>query len=106
MRDPVGVRLGETRCDLHRYVDRLVETQRTALDPLLQGISLVAGYDDEHLAVRGLIYIADCADIRMLEGGGRLGLLNETLICGVLRDDGAGRNFRATKESSLRCLAL
>jgi len=77
--DALGMGTGEPGRDLYRIVDGLFDLQGAALDFLLEGLALVAGHGDEDatLPLPGLTDFVDGADIRMIEGGGGPGLVQE-----------------------------
>ena len=61
-------------------VDGVIHRQRSARDPLLERLPRVVRHHDVQLAVGGLVDLVDRADVRVIEGGGGLRLLEEPLF--------------------------
>ena len=112
MHDARAVRLRQPAPDLRGDVDGLVHRQRLPLDPLLQRLPLVARHHEVELAVGGLVDLVDGADIGVVEGGCRLGFLQEPLLgrlvpgqIGCQDLDRQGAEGRAEGRSRLRTRA-
>ena len=66
--------------DLYRDVACLVERQRTALDTLLQRLAFVVRHRHEQAAVGRLVDFVNRADVRVVEGRGGLGFVNQAFL--------------------------
>ena len=97
---------GEPACDLRAEGDDALDRQRPALDVLLERLALVAGHDDEHPAVDGLVDVVDGADVRVVERRGGLGFLTKRRVASGSRVIPGGRNFSATRRLSRVSWAL
>ena len=86
MDDAAGVCRVERIGDLDAEREQLLNGHGVATDFLLQRYAIEELHGDEGPPVV-LAYVIDGADIRMIEGGGGLGLTQKTSSClGVLRD--------------------
>ena len=85
MHDARSMRIRESPADLLRGdVDGVAHRQRPPLDPLLQRLPLVVRHHEVELAVVGLVDLVDRANVRVVQGRGRLRLLEEPLLRGVV----------------------
>jgi len=71
---------------LRGNVERFLDRQRPAFDFLLQGLAGIVGHDNEQLPFSSLANFVNGADVRMVEGRGRLRLIHEAIDrLGVVR---------------------
>ena len=82
--DSGAMGFGQSLCHLDGNVERVVDGKRSAPDVLLQRLALVERHDEIELPVVGLADVIDGADIRMVQGGGRFGFLDEALLRGLV----------------------
>ena len=78
--DSGAVGFGESLRHLDGNVERVVDGKRSARDALFQSLALVVGHDEIELAVVRLADVVDGADIRVVQGRGRFGFLDESLL--------------------------
>ena len=104
MDDPGGVRLFERECRLDADVRDLAGRQRARPDPLRQGRSFNVLHDDEDPLVV-LIDLVDGADVRVVERGDGLRLVDQALPGLLAAGDCVGQHLDghfAAKRAVLR----
>ena len=84
MDDARAVRFSQPCSHLRGNVDRVVQRQRPASDPLLERFPVVMGHHEVELGVLRFVDLVDRADVGMVEGRCRLRLLEESLLRGVV----------------------
>ena len=80
MHDARRVRVRQPLGHLRGDADGLRNRQRSPGEALLQRLALVVRHHEVELAVRGLVDLVDCADVRVVQGRGGLRLLQEPLL--------------------------
>ncbi len=78
--DPGAMGFGQSLCHLDGNVERVIDGKWSAPDALRQRLAFVVGHDEIELPVVGFADVVDGADIRMVQGRGRLGFLDESLF--------------------------
>ena len=61
-------------------INSVVQFQRPTGDPHFDRLPLVVGHDEIQLPVVGFVDLVDGADVRVVQGGGGLGFLEEPLL--------------------------
>ena len=78
------VRLRKALGNLRGDLDRLFDSERSCLEPLLERLSLVVRHDDEQPSVVSCLDIVNRADVPVMGRRGRLGLAQEALLGAVV----------------------
>jgi len=78
--DAVPVGAHQAACNRQSDLEHLARGKRRFLQALGQGHPIVIGHADEWAPAIGFIHLVDAADIRVVQGRGRLGLLDEAVF--------------------------
>ena len=96
MDDAVAVRGVERIDDAAHQIERLAHPERTAPQPRRQRFAFDVLHDDEVAAAGVGADLVDGADVRMVEGGGRLRLAQQPAADLVVAGAASRRNLIAT----------
>ncbi len=101
--DPELVRLAEGVGELGRDLDDFRERHRSHRHSVAEGAALHELHGDERRSV-GLVDLVDCGDVRMVDGGGRLRLPDETLDALLVGRDLLGEDLEGDLPAELGVL--